>query len=67
MPPPAGAAASAKKAASPATALSPFDQVVAADVVLQVAAQESGVRRQPGGEFRFELTAGNQSAVQAAP
>ena len=51
----------------PGQRLEPLDQVVAADVVLQVAAQESRVSRQPGGEIRLDVAARRQSAVQAAP
>ena len=58
---------SAKKTARPARALRSLDQVVAGYVVLQVTAQESHVRREPGDEFRFEVAASGQIAVQAAP
>ena len=47
--------------------LDPLDQVVAADVVLQVAAQEAGVGGERGGEGRLDVAAGHELAVQAAP
>ena len=47
--------------------LESFDQVVAADVVLQVTAQESRVRPEAGDKIRFDIAAGHELAVQAAP
>ena len=47
--------------------LEPLDQVVAADVVLQVPAQESRMGREPGDEVRFDVAASHEIMVQAAP
>ena len=47
--------------------LEALDQVVAADVVLQVAAQETRVSREPGDEVRFDVAASCEITVQAAP
>ena len=44
-----------------------LDQVIADDVVLQVAAQEPRVSREPGDEFGFHFAACYEAAVQAAP
>ncbi len=44
-----------------------LDQVVAAEVVLQVSTQESRVSRQPGDEIRLDVAAGREITVQAAP
>ena len=47
--------------------LEPLDQVVAADVVLQVAAQETGLGSEPGDEGRLDVAAGHELAMQATP
>ena len=47
--------------------LEPLDQVVAADVVLQVPAQESRMGREPGDEVGFDVAPGHKIVVKTAP
>jgi hypothetical protein len=47
--------------------LESFDQVVAADVVLEVPTQKSRMSREPGDEIRFYVAPGCEVMVQTAP
>ena len=57
----------AQEHAEPGQRLEALDQVIAAHVGLEVAAEEPGVRRDLAQELRLQVAARDQVAVQAAP